>query len=119
MYDFLSDLRNLASLMPPQVSSWQASADECVFTVKGIGPLAIIITERKPNQQITYSNKGETPVAFSLHCLIHPSDKPNTCCLNMVLDAELNPMMKMMAEKPLKDLLDWMVDYFSLIIQNR
>ncbi len=119
VYAFLSDLRNMTDLMPPEVTNWQASVDECRFTVKGIGPLSIKITERKPNQQVTFSHQDDSPVAFSLHCFIQPADIQDTCYLTLVLDAGLNPMMKMLAEKPLKNLLDLIVEYFSRMPQSR
>lgn len=98
--------------MPEQVTDWQATADECSFNIKGMASLGMKITERKPYEQITIIKNGKAPFDFSLYCFISETDE-NSCRLQLAFDAELNPMLKMMAEKPLRNFLNLLVDQYA------
>jgi carbon monoxide dehydrogenase subunit G len=114
IYTFLSDFRNFSNIMPEQVTDWQATADRCSFTIKGMASLGMKIIERKENQLITIERDGKAPFDFKLHCLIGSTGE-NTSTLQLAFDADLNPMLKMMAEKPLKNFLDLLVNRYSAI----
>lgn len=112
VYSFLSDFRNFSNIMPEQVTDWQATADQCSFTIKGMASLGMKIIERKANEHITIVRDGKAPFDFKLHCRIgNTNEKGST--LQLAFDAELNPMLKLMAEKPLKNFLDILVDRYS------
>lgn len=99
IFKFLSDINNLEKLMPEQVVNWKSSGDECSFTIKGMGNIEMRIVERIPASVVKIaSTKGI--LKFNLNCLIEKSND-DKCTTQMLLEAELNPMMKMMVEKPL------------------
>jgi carbon monoxide dehydrogenase subunit G len=112
IYSYLSDFRNFSSIMPEQVTDWQATADTCSFTIKGMASLGMKITDRKPDESITIEKYGKAPFDFKLHCLIE-SINHNSSALRLVFEVDLNPMLKPMVEKPLKNFLDMMVDRYS------
>lgn len=112
VYSFLSDFRNFSNIMPEQVTDWQATADQCSFTIKGMASLGMKIIERKENEHITIEREGKAPFDFKLHCVINSSGENNST-LQLAFDADLNPMLKLMAEKPLKNFLDLLVDRYS------
>ena len=99
IFKFLSDINNLEQLMPDQVVNWESADDECSFTIKGMGNIGMRIVEKIPISEVKIvSTKGA--LKFDLNCLIEKvnDDKCNT---QLILEADLNPMMKMMVEKPL------------------
>lgn len=112
VYTFLSDFRNFSNIMPEQVTDWQATADQCSFTIKGMASLGMRIIERRENELISITKDGKAPFDFKLHCLIG-SGSNNNATVQLAFDADLNPMLKMMAEKPLKNFLDMLVDRYS------
>lgn len=112
VYSFLSDFRNFSNIMPEQVTNWQATADSCSFTIKGMASLGMKIIERKENELITIERDGKAPFDFKLHCIIGNGSNNNST-LQLAFDADLNPMLKMMAEKPLKNFLDLLVTRYS------
>ncbi len=112
VYSFLSDFRNFSNIMPEQVTDWQATADSCSFTIKGMASLGMKIIERKENELITIERDGKAPFDFKLHCMIGNGSNNNST-LQLAFDADLNPMLKMMAEKPLKNFLDLLVTRYS------
>lgn len=103
VYDFLSDFRNFSKLMPPQVEDWKATESECSFTVKGMASLGLKQTKKVPPALIEIEGSGRIPVGFTLRCHI-TGTKP--CTVKLSLEAELNPMLKMLAEKPLTNFLN-------------
>jgi carbon monoxide dehydrogenase subunit G len=104
VFDFLSDFNNFQKLMPEQVVDWKSTADECTFTIKGMATLGMKIVEKKPNSLIKVIKNGSAPFDFSLSCMI--DDLGQQCAVQLAFDADLNPMMKMMAAKPLTNFLN-------------
>lgn len=108
VFAFLSDLQNLGQLMPEQVINWKAEADSCSFTIQGMTDLHLKIQERTPNQLISLIPDGKAPFSFSLSS--HIRENAEVTEVNILLDADLNPMLAMMAKRPLQNLVNIMAD---------
>ena len=104
VFAFLSDFNNYKRLMPEQVSDWESTADQCSFTIKGMGSLGMKIKERIPDTSVVIEKNGKAPFDFLLSCTISP--KQDQSDVQLFFDADLNPMMKMMASKPLTNFLN-------------
>ena len=91
--------------MPSEVSEWNSSETQCTFTLKGMPSIGFMITEQTPHTNIVYKGIGKLPAAVFLKVSITPLDEMN-CKAQLFLEAELNPMLKMMVEKPLTKFLD-------------
>ena len=107
VHNFLSDFRNFEKLMPEQVANWKATEDECSFTIKGMATLGMKIKNKTPHSLIEIESSGKTPFGFGMKCMI--ADKQTQSSVKLTLEAELNPMLKMMAEKPLTNFLNLLV----------
>lgn len=114
VYEFLSDFNNFRQLMPEQVVNWQSTSDECSFTIQGMASLGMKIVEKKPNSLIKIIKNGSAPFDFTLSCLIDESIQP--CSIQLVFDVDLNPVMKMMAAKPLTNFLNILVTKLKEIV---
>jgi len=108
VFDFLSDFNNFQKLMPEQVVDWKSTADECTFTIKGMATLGMKIIEKTPNSFIKVIKNGSAPFDFTLTCMI--DDLQQQCAVQLAFDADLNPMMKMMASRPLTNFLNILVN---------
>ena len=104
VFDFLSDFNNYKRLMPEQVTGWQSTADECSFTIQGMGSLGMKMKERVPDSKVVIEKNGKAPFDFFLSCII--TTKQDQSDVQLFFDADLNPMMKMMASKPLTNFLN-------------
>jgi hypothetical protein len=102
VFNYLTDFNNFQKLMPPQVTNWQASADECSFTINGMATIGMKITEKVPFSKISISSHGKVPFDFMLYVYLTETGE-NSCKGQLVFESELNPMMKMMVEKPLRN----------------
>ncbi len=108
VFAFLSDLQNLGQLMPEQVINWKAGTDTCSFTIQGMTDLNLKIQERTPNSIVSLIPDGKAPFSFSLSSHIRENGEKSE--VNILLDADLNPMLAMMAKRPLQNLVNIMAD---------
>ena len=100
VFNFLSDFNNFKSLMPSSVTNWQSTADTCSFTLSGMATIGMRIVEKSPVERIKINSEGKVPFEFELEVRII-SLAENKCSGQLVFDSDMNPMMKMMVEKPL------------------
>ncbi|MFM2136426.1 MAG: hypothetical protein RL021_1826 [Bacteroidota bacterium] len=107
VYEFLSDFNHFKDLMPEQVTNWQSTESECSFTISGMASLGMKLTEKVPHSLIKATRHGSAPFDFTLSCKIE--DKGSESAVQLVFDADLNPMLKMMAERPLTNFLNLLV----------
>ena len=102
VFSFLSDFNNFQKLMPPQVTNWKSTADECSFTLSGMASIGMKIVEKTPNSLIKITSHGKVPFAFTLD--IHLTENtPAQTTGQLIFESDLNPMMAMMVEKPLRN----------------
>ncbi|MCC7301211.1 MAG: hypothetical protein IT233_01080 [Bacteroidia bacterium] len=102
VFVFLSDFSNFGKMMPPQVTDWKASADECSFVINGMATIGMKITERVPNERISIvSHGGKIPFSFTLNAVISANGSHSRG--QLIFESDMNPMMRMMVEKPLSN----------------
>ena len=104
IFGFLSDFNNFQRLMPDQVTNWQSTSDSCSFTIAGMATLGMRIQEKTPHSSIKVVRDGKAPFDFNLTCTIAPNGTGSD--VQLLFDADLNPMLKMMAERPLTNFLN-------------
>ncbi|MEO6901471.1 MAG: hypothetical protein ABI315_00135 [Bacteroidia bacterium] len=110
IFNYLSDFNNFGKLMPPQVSNWQSTSDECTFTINGMASIGMKIIDKVPTKKITISSNGKVPFDFTLLVLIDEIGV-DKCNGQLLFESELNPMLKMMVQKPLSN-------FFNLLAQK-
>lgn len=108
VYQFLSDFNNFQQLMPEQVTNWKSTSEECSFTIAGMASLGMKIIEKTPHTLIKAGKHGNAPFDFTLSCTI--DDNGTSSDVQLIFDADLNPMLKMMAERPLTNFLNLLVN---------
>ena len=112
VFAFLSDFHNLGVLMPEQVEGFTVEGDTCKFTIKGMATLGLRIESRTPDSEVVMVKHGPGPFDLKLICRIEPSSAGGSV-LQLVFEADLNPFLKMMAEKPLGNFLNLLVDKYA------
>jgi carbon monoxide dehydrogenase subunit G len=109
IFTILSDFNNYEKLMPSQVTNWSATKDECTFTISGMATISMKIVEKVPHSLIRISSHGKVPFNFTLNVNLTETG-PSSCKGQLVMDADLNLMLKMMAEKPLGNFLNMLAE---------
>ncbi|MBL0102558.1 MAG: hypothetical protein IPP51_01545 [Bacteroidetes bacterium] len=107
--------QQLQKLMPEQVTNWQSTEEECSFTISGMASLGMKILRKTPNSLIKVAKNGKAPFDFTLDCMIKEAGA-DACQVQLAFDADLNPMLKMMAVKPLTNFLNLLVNRLGQIV---
>jgi carbon monoxide dehydrogenase subunit G len=112
VFKFLSDFNNFKQLMPEQVTDWVSDSTSCSFNIKGMASLGMAHDQLTPNSEIRIKRSGKAPFDFFLICSIDPEGETQSR-VALLFDADLNPFLKMMAEKPLTNFLNMLVNKFA------
>ena len=104
VYDFLADFNNIEGLMPEQVKEWESDKDTCSFKITGIGKIKMKYLNKEPYSLIEMGPAGSGPLNFSLKINLKEQDGKTVAEGNIY--ADLNPMLAMMAKRPLENLMN-------------
>ena len=107
-FAIVSDMRNIPALLPEQVINVKADEDNLAFTVQGMGSIALRVSQRITYSLVQLVPVGKVPFPFVLSIKI--AGLGNNCRVMFEIDAELNPLMAMMAKRPLQNLVDMMAE---------
>ena len=115
VYGFLSNMNNHQGLMPDNIYNWESSEDEARFTIQNMAKLAIKISSRIENQELVAIPTEKPPFDLELKWTV--SDNGNgTTTAKLIISADLNMMMKMLASGPLQKLTDHQTDKLKEIL---
>jgi carbon monoxide dehydrogenase subunit G len=103
VYGFVSDINNFMALVPEgKVRDFEAEKDSCRFTVDGLGQVGVRIASSEPENSIMFESEGSVPFNFNVLVDLREKDE-GTTIMKIILNADLNMMMKALARKPLKE----------------
>lgn len=105
VFEFFSDFNNFENLMPEQVVGWKSTKDNCTFDIKGMTTISLKYASKVPFHSIEVVPDGKSPINFDLTVLLEVNelDEQKTDG-SILIHAELNPMMAMVAKRPLENL---------------
>jgi len=108
VYGFVSDLNNFEKLLPEgRISDFSSDGTSCKFKVNGMATIGLKIKEEHPPSRLLLeSYEGPFPFTLDVHIL----DEDGSSRAHQVAQVDVNPMMKMMVEKPLRNLFDHIAD---------
>jgi hypothetical protein len=130
VYNRLSNLNNLEQLFDPsrienmkrqypgapeiKLDNFRATTDECSFSISPIGTIGVQVVEREPSKLIKLT--GSNSVPFQFNCWIQLlAVNGSSCKVKITLHADLNPMIKILVDKHLKEGVDRVADALTRI----
>lgn len=116
VYEFLADLNNHQQLMPENIYNWSSTKDEASFTIQNMAKLAIRISERIENKELTAIPTEKPPFDVVLKWTVEEDGKGGTIAKH-ILSADLNMMMKMLASGPLQKLADHQTERLKEVLK--
>ncbi|WP_442590690.1 SRPBCC family protein [Pedobacter sp. AW31-3R] len=116
VYAFLADLNNHQRLMPENIYNWSSTKDEASFTIQNMAKLAIRISDRIENQELTAIPTEKAPFEIELKWTVADNGNGTTTAKH-IISADLNMMMKMLAAGPLQKLADHQTERLEEILQ--
>ncbi len=109
VYNFLTDFNNFKNLMPEdKVSNWKSDENSCSFSVNPVGKTGIKMIEKEAFKLIKLSSLENDKFNFIFWVQLKMLEEKDTR-IKLTLEADLNPMVEMMAKKPLQEFLDKLV----------
>jgi len=105
VYAFLSNMNNHQQLMPENIYNWSSTEDDAQFTIQNMAKLAIKISNRVENKELTAIPTEKAPFDVELKWTVEDNGNGGTKARHIIA-ADLNMMMKMLASGPLQKLAD-------------
>ena len=110
IFNFLADFDHFGDVIPQdKISNWQSFGDSCRFTIDPVGEVGLRIVEKEEFSTIKYTAEGKTPFNFFLWIQLKEVAEGDTR-IKLTIKADMNPMIKMVASKPVKKFLDVLSD---------
>lgn len=110
---FFRDMRNFRSIMPEQVEQWQADENACSFSIKNLGNLGMQKGTFDPPHQFEFVSKDDSKVDFTLVFHFSPDIEGRTNGYFEII-ADMNPVVEMMAKRPLTNFVNILTENFLL-----
>lgn len=105
IFIFLSNANNHRDLMPLDIKDWNATEDSCTFSIPKLGPLHLEIFKKEAGS-VFIRPVGKTPFSFTITWETGTKAE-HISYAKLMIDADLNPFIKMMAVGPLQQLADF------------
>jgi carbon monoxide dehydrogenase subunit G len=116
IYVFIKDFRNFERLMPPQVMNYQAGYEQCSFEISSMGRVSLEMKERIEDQMIRAASTAGTAINFDLIVNLVP-ESTGSSLVRAELNAELSPMLAMLARNPLNNFINMLVDKLKEVME--
>lgn len=111
IFNFATDIRNLQQFFPRDISvnDMHIEKESVSFSIPSMGNVKLKILEKNYDTKIVYDGKLFQSNSFTLIMEIigNPEGKAQ---VQLNLQADLNPLLKMMAIKPIDSLLERMIN---------
>ena len=119
LYMMFVDMRNFVQMLPEDKKQGvTADYDSIHAEVQGFG-IGLKVTERVPYSRIVFQDDG-APFSFELVLFFNPAaEDPYKTDFQIILEAELNFMMKTILGGKLKEALDKVVDGLVAVSEGR
>lgn len=120
----LSSFENFTPILADKVEGWEATEETCKFKAKGF-TVGLKMAEREPNKLIKVcadEAAGGMPVPFTFWAQMKdttPEDSTDAHThMRIVLDIELNPMMKMFVGNKMQEAVDTIAEQIAQAFNN-
>jgi hypothetical protein len=115
VYHYISDFRNFGHMLPAdRLKDLEISDDTIRFGIDGLGTVGLKIAEKIPFSQLTVTATDDSSSDFTFWFHIAPlSDQQSE--VKLILQANLNMFLEMMAKGPLQQFVDLMIDKMAQV----
>lgn len=114
LYDFVQDMNNFQQLLPEgRISEWKSDGTSCSFKVQGAATIGLQLDGGTAPELLKLKATERSPFPFTLD--VHMKESDGNTTIWQEFNADLNPFIKMMVEKPLQNLFDHIADRMKAI----
>jgi len=110
LFSFVTDIRNFSQFIKgTAIEDLVIGKDACSFRIQPLGSMNIRITGKEPVRKVEY--RGTAMGSNDFHLLVEISKtETGKAEVGVTLNAELNPILKMMAAKPVDRFMETLID---------
>ena len=109
VFAFVTDIRNFERFIQKgTIKSWKAEKEFCSFSVPMLGTVTLRIAEKEEFKKVVYNGDALKKNDFILTLSLIDNIN-NKADVSIILSADLNPMMKIMAAKPIEQFLEKLI----------
>ena len=110
VFNFATDLRNFRRFIPAgSFSDTDFKRDSCSFRVNTLGTVSFQLSDKVKFNKIVLSGNALMQNDFSIFIYLGESEGSSSE-IRLTLEAEMNPMLKMIASEPVRQFLDILVN---------
>jgi hypothetical protein len=118
VFDFVTDFRNFSGLLPQdRMNDVEIARESIHFSLQGLGNVGLVIREKKPFDEVNITATEDSAADFNFRILISESASDRSQ-VKMILQANLNMFLEMVARGPLQQFADMVVDKLSEISET-
>lgn len=103
LFSFLTSLNNYEQLMPENTEKFEIDGDSFIFGLKGMPEIRLVSKGSTPNTEVILG-AASSKIPFTLTFKIENSD------IQIFFKGDFNPMISMMAKKPLTNFINTLID---------
>ena len=110
VFAFVTDIRNFERFIPGGIiNNWNAEKESCSFSVSMLGTVTVRLSEKERFTKVVFSGDAlkKNDFLLTLNITDNVGDHAE---VRILLSAELNPMMKVMAGKPIRQFLERLIN---------
>ncbi|HKL02424.1 MAG TPA: SRPBCC family protein [Cryomorphaceae bacterium] len=109
VFEYISDLNNFRSLLPEdRISEWESNQNYCSFKVQGTATIDLKLEEKDAFSRLLLRSGDKSPFSFTLEVFLVEANGQTEA--HQLMNADINPFLKMMVEKPLANLFNFIAD---------
>ncbi len=121
VYRVLSDLRKLESVKDQipenMLSDFSFEENRVSFRLDPIGKVTFLVEEREPNKMVKFKSEKLPFDVFLWIQMVAKAEKDTR--LRLTVRADLNPFIRGMAQKPMREMLDKISDALTQLPYDR
>ena len=109
-YEFVTDIRNFKRfVLNGNINELQIDRESCSFNISPLGNLSLRISKKEPDKRVVYSGVALKSNDFTL--LLDIKEAPAGMSEVIIsINAEMDPMMRMIASRPVAQFLETLID---------
>ncbi len=109
IFKFVTDIRNFRQFVRQDIEDLKIDRESCSFHISPLGNVSLKIAQKEPSKKVVYAGSALSSNDFSLLLDIREGEAGKAEVM-VTLDAEMNPVLKMMAAKPVTRFLETLID---------
>jgi carbon monoxide dehydrogenase subunit G len=115
VFQYLCDMNNFINLLPQdKITDWKSTRTTCSFKIQGAIEIPLEFVSSTPHNHIHIRSGKNAPFPFTLDIDIQSLNN-NASLGKVTFNGEMNMFIKMMAEKPLSNLFNYIAQKLSEI----